>query len=174
MHTIVTLIAKYLIFVVVLLVIGYFFLVPNEKKKQFLFDAIFGAALVYGIARVASAVFYNARPFVVEHFQPYFEHANNNGFPSDHTLFASFMAFLVFRYNKLAGSILFLAAIAIGGSRVIAGVHHIEDIIGAILIAGVGMLITFGVSKLIFKQSSSKTFRVENHPTQNVPPEKTL
>lgn len=177
MHTIVILTAKYLIFLNALAVLGYFFFVPSEKKKQFLFDAVIGAALVYGMAKIASAVFYNARPFVVGHFEPYFQHANNNGFPSDHTLFASFLAFLVFRYNKIAGSVLLLVAVAIGGARVIAGVHHVEDIIGAMIIAGVGMIVTYGISRLIFKGGkggSSKSFRVENHPPQNLPPEKTL
>ena len=94
------------------------------------------AALFTGVlAVVGSKLFNDPRPFVAGHFTPYFAHGNDNGFPSDHTLFASLCAAITYIYSKRFGAIAFVLAALIGLSRVIAGIHHLVDIVGAILIA---------------------------------------
>ncbi|SRR5260221_3053092 len=139
--------AKYLIALSVLGLVVYFFTSKKLDRKRFLI--YFGLVCVFSfiIAKISSYFIYDPRPFVVNHFMPLIPHANDNGFPSDHTLLAMAIAMSVyfynievvtsFAYNKKWGIGLFILGVLIGLSRVVAGVHHIEDILGSIVIAGV-------------------------------------
>lgn len=151
MHTLDTFIAKYFIGIAILAA-GYFFLkLPKDQKKRFVIEAVIGGVIAMVLAKVGSKLFYNPRPFVVGHFMPYFSHGNDNGFPSDHTLLSSFLGFLVLRYNKKWGYALLILAAVIGLSRVIAGVHHIVDILGSFLFAGAGMLVAYHATRRAVK-----------------------
>jgi undecaprenyl-diphosphatase len=66
----------------------------------------------------------------------------DNGFPSDHTLLATAIAFAIFHFNKKLGLFLFLLAVLVGVARILAGVHHAADIAGSLIIAGLVYLIT--------------------------------
>ncbi|HEY5267575.1 MAG TPA: phosphatase PAP2 family protein [Candidatus Saccharimonadales bacterium] len=141
MHELVTIIAEYFIFLS--LAIGLFVWVKLKKndKKQFILLAIVGGIITLLLAKIGSKLYFDPRPFVTGHFIPYFSHSADNGFPSDHTLLASFLAILVLKYNQKAGIGLFVIAIAIGVARVIAGIHHLIDIIGSIIFALLGYFI---------------------------------
>ena len=145
MHEIVTIIAKYFIFLTMLIAFLVWLKLDNAAKKQFLLIAVIGGILALIFAKIGSKLYYNPRPFVVGHFAPYFAHGNDNGFPSDHTLLASFMAYIVFKYHRKIGIALFVLALAIGLSRVIAGVHHLIDIVGSCLFS----LLAFYVANLL-------------------------
>lgn len=143
MHSVVTFVAKYFI---VLSVLGAGFIwwrLKNDEKKQFIAFAVLGAILTLILAKIGSHVHSDPRPFVVGHFTPYFPHGADNGFPSDHTLLASFLAFTVWRYHRRAGVYLLILAILIGLSRVIAGIHHVQDIVGSIVFALIGTWIAW-------------------------------
>src|SRR5258708_1951288 len=127
--------AKYTIGISVLGLITYFFVSKNLNKKKFLISLIFTFVFSFIVAKISSHFIYDTRPFVVGNFKPLIPHANDNGFPSDHTLLAMAIAFSVYLYNKKCGIGLFILCALIGMSRVVAGVHHIEDILGSIVIA---------------------------------------
>jgi undecaprenyl-diphosphatase len=150
MHTIDTLIAKYLIFFCALGVLYFFFTLPTNLKKRFLIEAVIGGILALVIAKIGSKLFYNPRPFIAGHFTPYFTHANDNGFPSDHTLLSSFMGYLLLKYNKKWGYTLLGLAAVIGLSRVVAGVHHLIDIVGSFVCAGLAMGIVYLIGHKFF------------------------
>lgn len=162
MHELVIIIAKYflLISLVVSLVI-WLKLVRNDKRK-FILQAILGAILTLALAKLGSKLFYDPRPFVVGHFTPYFSHSADNGFPSDHTLLTSFLAILVFNYNRQAGIGLFVVALAVGLSRVVAGVHHLADIIGSIVFAIIGYYVAVWLIGLILNRINKPIARVSD------------
>lgn len=135
----VILIAEYLILISVLLAVGFWLYTSKPNKKHLAFMVIAGAVLALVLAKLGSSLYYNPRPFEVGHFVPYFTHAADNGFPSDHTLLASFLGFVMLRFSRRLGWLLLALALAIGASRVIAGVHHTVDIIGAFVCAAVGV-----------------------------------
>lgn len=142
MHGVITFIANYALVVPIIGVVLLWMSFDNKSQKtQFLMKALFGAVVIILLARVGSWLYYNPRPFVVGNFAPYFSHPNNNGFPSDHTLFTSYLAFLVLSYNRKLGVFLLIVAGAIGLARVIAGVHHLVDIVGAFAITGVTVVV---------------------------------
>lgn len=158
MHGIITFIANYALAVPIIgVVVLWLSLDSKQKKKQFLIQAIVVAVVIVLLARLGSWLYYNPRPFVVGNFAPYFPHPNNNGFPSDHTLFTSYLAFLVLSYNRKLGVLLLIVAAAIGVARVIAGVHHLIDIVGAFAISGM----TVGVMQYYENTQRSTKTRIE-------------
>ncbi len=76
-------------------------------------------------------------------------HVADNGFPSEHMLFASTIAMLMLYVNKRVGIFLWIIALCIGAARVAAGVHHTLDVAGAILIAVVAVIVSQYVITLV-------------------------
>lgn len=141
MHEAVIVVAKYLIIVSLLLTLAIWVKLSRKLKLQFLIIIVASGVLALLLAYLSRKIYYNPRPFVVSGVTPYFSHAPDNGFPSDHTLLASLLGFCVYFYRKKFGILLLVIALLIGLARVVADVHHLIDIIGAIAISFVSILI---------------------------------
>jgi undecaprenyl-diphosphatase len=128
--------AKYVIFLVVAIA-GAWFLwkLPKEQRKSALLFGAIALPVAYLCAVIASKLYYDPRPFMNGGVPSLIPHAPGNGFPSDHTLLSAAVAAVVWVYSRRVGLVLFGLALLIGLSRVYAGVHHLADIIGAIVIA---------------------------------------
>lgn len=149
MDEIIKLIAKYGLIVPVLLALYVFVRLGNSRKRlEFAVLLIGGGILSLLLAKVSGHLISDPRPFVVGHFTPLLPHANDNGFPSDHTLLASFLGYVTLRYSRWVGVAALVAAACIGLARVAAGVHHLEDIIGSFVITGVSTLVVLLLVKL--------------------------
>jgi len=136
--------ARRLTTVMILIAFVFFLRLSREKQKEIIVFAIITLPAIYLMAKISSLFYYNPRPFVVENFVPLIPHANNNGFPSDHTLLSAAVASIVYFFNKKVGTLLFVLAFLVGASRVLAGVHHVIDVAGSIIIAS-------AVSFLVYK-----------------------
>ncbi|HBI33806.1 MAG TPA: hypothetical protein DEA43_04155 [Candidatus Moranbacteria bacterium] len=147
--------ARRLTAVMILIALVFFLRLSREKKKEMLVFAIITLPVIYLMAKLASLFYYNPRPFVVENFVPLIAHTDNNGFPSDHTLLSAAVASIVYFFNKKVGVFLFILAVLVGASRVLAGVHHFVDIAGSIIIA-------FVVSSLMYKYALPVILRSKN------------
>ena len=104
-------------------------------KTQLLKLAVLTAPLALVLAFIGGLLYYDPRPFVLEHVRPLIAHAADNGFPSDHTLLCMTVAAVVWVYHRRTGLLLALIGVAVGSARVLAGVHHPIDIAGSTLIA---------------------------------------
>lgn len=129
--------AKYLIWIVAALFVGYFFLARRRAKRKLLLLSVISLPLAYAVGWLAGLLYYNPLPFVESGIAPLFAHAANNGFPSDHILFTATLAMLILIFNRRLGIFLWTLALLIGGARIAAGVHHAVDIIAAASIATV-------------------------------------
>lgn len=98
------------------------------------------------VGKLASFLFASPRPFVAHDVAPLFAHAADNGFPSEHALFAFTIAALVYSVNKPVGLVLFILALMIGIARVMANVHHLIDIVGGAFLA---LLVVGGCQKIV-------------------------
>jgi undecaprenyl-diphosphatase len=106
------------------------------------------AALFVTAALVLLAGFVHSdpRPFVVDPSHPaLFAHSADNGFPSDHTAYAATAALLVALVRRRLGLILLAVALAGGLARVAANVHHLQDVLGSLVVA----LVAVGVVTLV-------------------------
>lgn len=134
MDSIVIFIAQYLYLFVLLIGVIFFFMQSRPIQKSMIVCGIIIAPLAYIVSRIAGALYYDPRPFVVGHFIPLITHAADNGFPSDHVLLTGAVAVVVWFYNKKLSVTLWGLALLIGWARVYSGIHHPIDIIGSIAI----------------------------------------
>jgi len=133
--------AKYL-FILPVAIIAVYFLLSSRKRQMAVF-AILDLVLTYAAGKGLNRVIIDPRPFVSEQVTPLIAHAPDNGFPSDHTLLVAALAGILFCYNRALGILVYVLALLIGASRVLAGVHHWEDIIGSLVIAIVSTAIIY-------------------------------
>src|SRR5260370_12150509 len=126
--------ANYLWYLIIGIAVVYFLIQPRPEQKRMLVFAALVLPVVYILSIVGGALYYDPRPFVVEHFTPLIPHKPSNGFPSDHVLWSASTAAIIFLSNKYLSLILCLLTILVGSSRVHAGVHHPIDIVASIAI----------------------------------------
>jgi undecaprenyl-diphosphatase len=146
--------ARHLTLVMIFIAVVFFLKLSREKQKEAIIFAIITLPAILLLAKVASLFYYNPRPFVVENFVPLIPHADNNGFPSDHTLLSTAVAAVVYFFNKKAGVFLFFLALLVGTARVLAGVHHAVDIAGS-------FMVTIVVSLLVYKFVLPRALRIK-------------
>ena len=127
--------AKYLHLIIIIISFVWFLAQPRERQKEILIIVCAYLPLVLLISWAVSLLYYNPRPFVLGHFQPLIPHKADNGFPSHHMLLASSVAAATFIFNRRLGLVLWALAAFVGFSRVYAGLHHIIDVAGSILIS---------------------------------------
>jgi undecaprenyl-diphosphatase len=98
----------------------------------------------YLVAKLLGAAYQPSgeRPFEILGVAPGASYLNNPGFPSDHALFAAFLTFAVWFETKRKDLAVILAVLTVllCIGRVLALVHTPLDVIGGILVAGVGAL----------------------------------
>ena len=150
MNTLIIFGAKYLIILSVLIFGVFWFKSDREDKKRILILSLIALPLSYLLAKILGHFYYDPRPFVGSGFEPLIPHAADNGFPSDHTLLAGSLASVVSVFSRKYGLILLALAFIVGLSRILAGVHRLQDVLGSILIT---TLVVFIVNKIINKYS---------------------
>lgn len=144
--------AQYLFFVSIIIVGWFFVTLKNNLKKKFITLSLVSSVFTFAVAKLLGVIFNDPRPFVTDHIRPLISHAADNGFPSDHTLLTMVIASVVFVYNRKLGILLAVISFIVGFSRVLAGIHHPIDILGAMIIAiiavvGTKRLITFWLNR---------------------------
>jgi undecaprenyl-diphosphatase len=147
MDTLIVIGAKYLIFVVAFLAGTATLLSGKAVRWNIIKLAVLSFISAFLLALLASRLFYDTRPFVVEHIEPLIPHDADNGFPSEHALYAMVAAAVVFVYSRRLGVFLAILAVLMGLSRVFAKVHYPVDIVGSVAIA----IAATGIAWIIFK-----------------------
>ena len=135
MDTLIVVGAKYLIYVIAFSAVIATLLSVRAVRCNIIKLALLSFPIAFLVSVIAGHLFYDTRPFVVEQIEPLIPHAADNGFPSDHTLFAMVAAATIFVYNRKLGMLLGILSVLVGVSRVMAKVHYPIDIVGSIAIA---------------------------------------
>lgn len=130
--------AQYVIVAVIAGVVVAWYKAPKDNRWRFTLSVAVAGVIALVLARLASKMYYDPRPFVTQHVQPLFYHAPNNGFPSDHSLLAMALTATVYFFNKKLAWIMLALTTFIGVARVLAKVHSPIDIAGAWLIGIIG------------------------------------
>jgi membrane-associated phospholipid phosphatase len=155
MDSLITFVAKYFILVPFFAAVYVFFQLKAPQRRQMLIMLICVAVLSLIFAKVGAHLFYDPRPYIKDGATPLFAHSNDpNGFPSDHTLLASFLAFVTFYYSRKIGVLLLVIAALGGLARVAAHVHHGIDIVGSFICTALAYLL---VTTVINKKHTNKT-----------------
>jgi len=137
--------AQYLPFLI--LGIAVIFFARLEKSRRISALVLFATSSVIAFIadKILNRLIESPRPFMVNDIVPLFPHSADNGFPSEHVLFAMVIASVVFAYSRKLGIVLGILALVIGLARVAAYVHHPIDVLGGMLIAFVAVSGTFYV-----------------------------
>ena len=139
MHELIILVAKYAVVIPVIAVAFEFIRLGRNRKLEFVVLLLASAVFTALLVKLATTLHQDPRPFVRDGVHPYFASSTDNGFPSDHTAFSAAIAFVVLYYSRPLGIGLAVLSLLIGAARVIAGVHHGQDIIGGFVIAAISV-----------------------------------
>lgn len=128
-------VAQYAIALVGLVALLAWLRFPARARTTSAAEVIGTLVLTFLLIKAGSAVYVDARPFVVDPvLHPLFPHAADNGFPSDHTAVCAAVGVVVLRYSRLAGALMLGLTLLIGWARVASHVHHWPDIAGGLVI----------------------------------------
>lgn len=129
---------------------GFIYLVPllaitlwvwGSPKKRGVLVAT-GVALLASLATswVISLLYYHPRPFMIGLGRTLLTHDPDNSFPSDHTTLLCTFGFglLLLHTWTRVGWLLVLAGLATGWARIYVGVHFPFDILGSLMVSGIG------------------------------------
>lgn len=156
MHFIIRFVAQYFIILPIIAAIVVLIQLKGRRTKlTFIIKLVVAGILAIILARIASTIWYDPRPFVVGNFVPLLAHASDNGFPSDHTLLASLVGWVLLLYSRKYGIFTLIVAFLIGTARVLAGVHHPLDILGSFVISGIAVALVILVAKLVTQKKES-------------------
>ncbi len=106
-----------------------------------LIPGVVAVAVALAAAHFIGQALPESRPFVVLGQQPLFAHAADASFPSDHV--SGGMAMLAARVGRGTKAATVVIVALVGAARVLAGIHWVDDIIGA---AVIGLAIAWAVS----------------------------
>ncbi len=130
MHDAVSLIAQAGLYVVALLAVCVWLTVTRPEKVAMAVEMVVGMVAVAILVKLAGALHTDPRPFVENpSLHPWFSHSADNGFPSDHTAVAAVTSFVVAGRRLKAGTALLVVTVLLAVARVLAHVHHVEDVV---------------------------------------------
>lgn len=156
MENLVIFLAKYLVIFVVLGLIVVFLRVSLKAKKEMILLTIGAGILAFILARLASKLYFDPRPFVTKGIEPLVAHSADNGFPSDHALFTMTLTSIAYFYNQKIALAMCVLTFLVGLGRVLAQVHSAVDVLGAWLIAMLATFVVHSIIKLVTKRYSHK------------------
>ncbi|MEO6513645.1 MAG: phosphatase PAP2 family protein [Candidatus Saccharimonadales bacterium] len=141
MNTIAVIIASYFIAIPLSVVLYELFTMNKNERLKLAALLVVGGIISLILAKVGSMLISDPRPFIAGHFDPLIVSSTDNGFPSDHTLLAAFIGFVMLSRSRRTGILLLVVALAIGLARMYAGVHHSWDVLGSFVITGISYLL---------------------------------
>ena len=124
-------------------------------RNKLIVLAVLSVLVAFGVASLGGFLYYDPRPFTITHTIPLIPHLPDDGFPSDHTLYAMAAAATLFCYRRKTGIVLGILAVLTGTARVLAGVHHPVDVIGGAMMAIMSVMVARFVLKRLARM---KTF----------------
>lgn len=109
----------------------------RQQRAVLLVRGVIVLIVSVALAQIGGAIYHEPRPFVAQHLQPLIPHANDNGFPSDHTLATCAIALLLAPFSLPAGAATLLLAAVVGIARIGCHLHSVLDIAASFLFAGI-------------------------------------
>ena len=159
MDTIIRVVGEYFFLISVVIVGVYWLRAKMSVKKSLTWQLLAGGVIALLLDVIAGDVFYDPRPFVVHHLVPIIPHAADNGFPSDHAMLTSFLAFTLFLYSRRTGIVLLVNALLVSWARVAAHIHSPLDIAGGFVIAAISVAVAYYVATLWRRRHRTNSWR---------------
>lgn len=142
--------ASFLVYGVVFLAIYTFY--KLKWRSEFAIAIALAGLIALALASLAGALYFNPRPFVSEHIEPLIAHGADNGFPSQHTVFAMTLTSVIFFYRKKFALWALLLTLLVGTGRVLANVHSWIDILGGLVVGAIAGYFGVQIARFIARQ----------------------
>ena len=152
MNSVIIFCAQYLFILVILVLIYSWYKTAKDKRVSYILAVIMAGIIAFLLSRIASKLYYDPRPFVVEHVKPLFPHIKDNGFPSDHALLTGTLTAVAFIYNRKSAYVMLVLTFIIGAARVLAKVHSPLDIAGGWIFGIIGAYLGFYLTQFYLKK----------------------
>ena len=128
----------------------------KNRKIQFIVMTIVAGIIAYILSLIASRLYFDPRPFVIEHVKPLIAHAADNGFPSDHALLTMTLTATTYFFNKRVALGMLSLSIIIGIARVLAKIHSPIDIGAGWLIGIIGAVASYYIVGYVWTKFASE------------------
>jgi undecaprenyl-diphosphatase len=158
-NSLIIFVGKYFFIISSVVVALYWLRAKMSVKTSLAWQLVAGGILAGVLALIAGHLYYDPRPFVTHHLTPLIPHAADNGFPSDHALLTSFLAFTMLLYSKRVGIFLLIIAILVSWARVAAHIHNPRDVIASFIISAIAVAIVHLVTKWWHSRGHASTWR---------------
>ena len=112
-----------------------------SKWKLAAVSALASAAVALIVNKIVAAIWTRDRPYLHHTARVWGPRKTDISFPSDHTSASFAIAVAVLLYDRVAGGLLLVAAILIGGGRVVVGEHYPGDVLAGVLIGTAAALL---------------------------------
>jgi len=145
--------AKYLPLVIAGGAVVYFLYASCHKKSRMLFYGAVAMPLAFVFGKIAGILVHTQRPFVTLDVQPLVAHVADNGFPSEHTLYALIIAGVIFSVQRKFGLVLLLTAGGVGMARILSLIHNPVDILGSVVVAGIVFFVVWSIPSSITQKT---------------------
>ncbi len=152
MDVVIVAVAQYFALISVAVAVVVWIRQPPGGKWTLAIAVLTGGLAGLGLIALAGALYYDPRPFVVQHIHPLFAHAADNGFPSDHAALTMFLAVSVWFCSRRWGLVLAVNAVLVGIARVLAHVHSPLDIAAGYLIGAVTAILAAAAAPAIVRR----------------------
>jgi undecaprenyl-diphosphatase len=149
MNEIISICAKYLIFVSILY--ASFYVITTQGRKRFLRHAvvIFGSAVgAWVVAHFLKNMIAHPRP---DALKALFTADDPYSFPSGHATFMFALASAVHCFHSRQAKVLFILALVTGIARVLAGVHYWYDTVGGAVLGSLVASFVYMFAKKFLK-----------------------
>lgn len=115
--------------------------VIRRRPYRVLPSLLLGAVIAVGLDVLGGRLITDQRPFVALHVTPLLAHSADNGFPSDHSAVAAYVAAALWFIDAPAAALATAAALVLGVARVYVLVHWPIDVVGGWLIGALPAVI---------------------------------
>lgn len=105
------------------------------NQQNLLFITVIKPLSAFLFVTVVRKLYDRPRPCITMHIEPLVGHKTGESFPSRHTVSAFSIALAIFVIDPLLGYLALLIAIIVALTRILCGLHHISDVLFAIIIS---------------------------------------
>lgn len=145
------LIAEYLPFLFILVMLYYWFFKKDDTFRINLLSVGWSTLLALLVNFLITLFYFHPRPFMIHMGKLLIPHGTETSFPSDHAtfMFSIAFAFIIHDEFRIIGIVFSLFALIGGMARVFLGVHFPFDIAGSMGVSLISSIIIYALKDLI-------------------------
>lgn len=153
--------AKYLVFAIPLIYVWLLLKSPKRQRTELALAFVLAGTIAVILAKLAGSLHDSPRPFVTDGSTALISHGNDNGFPSEHTIFAMTITTLIYFYGRRLFILSLALTLLVAWGRVAVHVHHGVDVLAGLAIGIVAGWLGYWLAKKILSSKPNETTKTK-------------